>query len=165
MPNLNQSFLSPTEFRFTISRLPYTQFFVQNVNIPGVQMEGESEFPTPFKVIYRHGDKMSYNKLSLTVRVDEDMKVFKEIVSWMEGLTSPRSFSEHDALNKSDDGLYSDATLTLFTNAKNPNLELKFKDVFPVSIGDIQMDLTQSTIEYATTTIEFSTNGYDIKTL
>jgi hypothetical protein len=165
MPNFNQSFLSPTEFRFTITRLPYTQFFVQSANIPGVQMDGESNFPTPFKTLHRHGDKMTYNNLTVTVRVDENMKVFKEIVDWIEGLTSPESFSQHDALNRSDDGLYSDATLTLFTNSKNPNIELQFKDVFPVSIGDIQMDLAQGTIEYATATIEFATNGYKIKTL
>lgn len=49
-----QNFLAPNGFRFNMKRLPNISFFVQNINIPGLNMNAD-ETPNPFTTIYRVG--------------------------------------------------------------------------------------------------------------
>ena len=155
--------MSPKEFRFTIERLPHVTYFAQDANIPGVS-SNPTVTQTPFKEIYTHGDRLSFNTFSVTVRIDEKMNNFIEIFNWMKGLTYPDEFSQYANL-LAGDGLYSDATLTVLSNAKNPSVEFGFRDVFPISIGDVILTVQDVDIEYATTEITFQTNGYTINQL
>lgn len=158
----DQNFLAPINYAFSIKRLPFVSYFVQEANVPGLALN-PVEQPTPFKPIYLPGDKIEYNDLSLTVRVDEDMQNYIEIYNWIVGLTFPDNFDQYANLTAGD-GLYSDATLLIKTNAKNPNITFTFKDLFPTSISDIQMSSTESDIEYVTANITFRHNGFDIST-
>ena len=159
---IQQNFLSPTGFRFSIKRLPNVSFFVQAATIPGLTM-GVTESPTPFKTIHFAGDKIQYDQFNVTVRVDEYMDSYNEIFDWMIGLTKPESFDQYRLLKDSDDSLYSDATLVVLNSRKNPALEVTFKDMFPVSIGAIELDTTESDVNYKTCDITFQHNGHSIK--
>ena len=160
---ITQNFMSPKEFRFSIDRLPHVSYFAQDANIPGVSAN-PTITPTPFRDIYRHGDKLQYGTFSVTCRIDENMNNFIEIFNWMQGLNYPDRFEQYASL-VAGDGLYSDATLTVLSNAKNPNIEFRFQDIFPISIGDVLLTVQDVDLEYATTEITFQTNGYTIKQL
>jgi len=161
--DITQNFMSPKEFRFSIERLPHVTYFAQDANIPGISAN-PTVTQTPFKEIYTHGDRLTWNTFSVTVRIDENMNNFIEIFNWMQGLTYPDEFDQYANLVKGD-GLYSDATLTVLSNAKNPNVEFRFKDIFPISMGDVILTVQDVDIEYATTEITFQTNGYTIHQL
>lgn len=159
---MQQNFLSPTGFKFTIKRLPNVSFFVQAATIPGISMN-VTESPTPFTSIYFTGDKLTYDQFTVTVRVDEYMDSYNEIFDWMIGLAKPESFDQYKNLKNSTDGLYSDATLTVLNSRKNPAIEVSFKDMFPVSLGAIELDATESDVNYKTCDITFQHNGHSIK--
>ena len=72
---LGQNFLSPVEFQFSIKRMPTVQYYVQSINIPSIS-SGFTEQVTPFRNTYRHGDKLTYDDLFLTIVVDEPYKDF-----------------------------------------------------------------------------------------
>lgn len=156
-----QNFLSPIEFRFTIKRLPNVSFYVQAATVPGLSM-ATTDQATPFKTIYRAGDKLQYDDFSVTVRLDEYMESYNEIFAWMVGLTKPESFDQYRKLQQSDDGLYSDATLIIFDSRKNPAIEVNFKDMFPISMSGVAMDTTQSGVVFATCEITFKHNGHSV---
>jgi len=156
-----QNYLNPVEFRFSIHRLPATKFFVQSATLPGVSTGSTEQF-TPFKTIYRPGDKITFDDLTLTVAVDENLQSYLETWNWMIGLTKPENFSQYANLIEGD-GVYSDATLTLLTSGKNPNIQVMFKDMFPTSLGQIQLNTTNSTIEVPTTDITFKYSSYSIE--
>lgn len=160
---IKQNFLSPIDFRFVIKRLPYVEYFVQTANVPGVNAS-PSLTPNPFKDIYRQADKLEYDTFNITVRVDENMNNWLEIYNWMEGLTYPENFDQFANLEKGD-GLYSDATLTILSNSKNPNVEITLKDAFPISLSSIQLSTTDTDINYAVADITFQINGFSIKTV
>jgi hypothetical protein len=90
------------------------------------------------------------------------MDSYNEIYDWMMGLTKPKSFDQHKAL-KEGDGLYSDATLIVLDSRQNPGLEVTFHDIFPINLSAIQMDTTQSDINYITCDITFEHNGHEVK--
>lgn len=156
----DQNFLAPINFAFSIRRLPFVSYFVQEANVPGMALN-PVEYGTPFKPIFLPGDRVDFNELQLTVRVDENMQNYIEIYNWIIGMTFPDNFEQYANLIEGD-GLYSDATLQIKTNAKNPNIEFTFVDLFPTSISDIQMSATESDIEYTVATITFKHNGFTI---
>lgn len=153
--------LSPIEFDFTIKRLPNVSFAVQAVNLPGMNI-GVTEQPTPFMTINRHGDKATFDELTITIILDENMESWKEIYEWMVGLTSTDTFDQHKTLKESEFGLYSDASLLVMSNSKNPNREFMFRDMFPISLGSIQMDTRAQDVDYATCDITFKFTKMDI---
>ena len=156
-----QNFLNPTEFRFTMNRLPNVEFFVQSVQLPDLS-SGATEQATPFKTIYRPGDKLTFGDLTLTCRVDEDMLGYIETWNWLIGITKPESFDQYKTILEGD-GLYSDGTLTVMTNGKNPNIQFTFKDMFPTNIGGISLAIDQTDVEPPTMDLTFRYSSFTIK--
>jgi len=160
-PDIKQNYLSPLEFSFVIHRLPNTSFFIQEANIPGISST-ELTINTPFREMHFSQDKLIYNDFAINVRVDENMKNYLEIVNWMKGLGFPKSFDQYADL-QAGDGNYSDATLIIMNSMKNQNISIIFEDIFPVAIGDIQLNTTNMDVDFATVDITFKINGYRVK--
>lgn len=161
--NIQQNYLSPVEFRFVIERLPHVTFFTQGVSLPGVNVT-PVEKGTPFKAIYFSGDRLTYDQFSVTFRVDENMKSYREIYDWVLGLSFPDSFDQHAALGRAENKFYSDGSLLVMSNGKNPNILYKFKDMFPISLSAIDMDTTVGDIQFVTATVTFQITSYEITT-
>jgi hypothetical protein len=164
---LNHNFLSPLNFRFILKRAPATEFFIQNINLPGFKL-GEPAFSNPFVTIPEPGEHLAYNPLTITFKVDEDLKNYLEIHQWMKDLGKPKNFHEYRELavevpQITGYGVKSDITLILMTNIKNPHYAINFIDCFPVSIGDIQFDTRLEDIAYLTATATFKYVYYDIE--
>jgi hypothetical protein len=155
-----QNFLSPVEFKFTINRMPTVQYYIQSINIPAIS-SGYTEQITPFKNTYRHGDKLTYDDLYMTVAVDENMESYLETWGWLLGLTKPEEFDQYANLLDGD-GLYSDATLHILNSSKNNNIEVKFADLFPISVGAITLNTALSDVPVPTVDLTFKYNKYSI---
>jgi hypothetical protein len=166
----NLNFLSPLGFNFIIKKLPNTNYFVQGVNIPSMTL-GEYEFPSPFTKIPQPGTHLDFGDLTVSFRVDEDMKNFIEIYDWLVALGFPDDFSAYkDIKDASDlpgsgDGIFSDATLTVLTSAKNPNIEVRFQDVFPLSLDNLDFTYTGVDVDYIVATATFKYRRYEIVAL
>lgn len=90
---VNTNFLSPVGFNFSIQKLPTVNYFVQSVNMPGVQL-GETPLNTPFHIVPTPGDHITYGELAITFKVDEDMKNFIELYNWLQYLGFPEGFNQ-----------------------------------------------------------------------
>jgi len=167
----NRNFLSPVGFKFTLNRAPKVAFFGNSTNIPGMTL-GIAVQPTYLKDIDIPGDKITFNDLTLRFLVDENLENYVEIQNWIRGIGYPESLSEiynwqknnsvMDVQDKSQMNLYSDATLTVLTSSNNSNFQVKFFDVFPYSITDLQFDATDSDIDYLTAEVTFKYTIYNI---
>jgi len=165
----NKNFLSPLGFKFQIKKLPNVNFFIQKVNIPGLQMGATPEAPNPFVAIPYSGEHLLYNEFRITFKVDEDMKNFLEVHNWLRGLGFPESQDEYSRIKEEDrmlgGGLKSDASLIITTNGKSPNLECVFEDVFPISLSDLDFNTTDETVDYIEVTATFRYTQYKISAL
>lgn len=83
----------------------------------------------------------------------------------MYNATKAAGFEGYDILKNSDDGIYSDGTLTILNSKKNASKMFSFKDMFPISLSSINMDVTASDITYATFDVTFKYNSYSIEAL
>ncbi len=90
----SQDYASPTQFKFSILKLPKVEFFVTQVNIPGITL-GTAVQKTPLKNIPTPGDQLNYEDLQVTFQVDENLENYQEIHGWLVGLGFPRDYSEY----------------------------------------------------------------------
>ena len=141
----NLNFLSPVEFKLVLNRLANVEFFVKSANVPGIS-SGTTEIPTPFKNVFQHGDKLSYEEFTVSVICDENMVAFKEISDWLVAVTMPENFAQYaglnpdtygkggETVNNQGDGVTSDGSLIILNSNKNANVTIKFSDMFPTAL-------------------------------
>lgn len=158
----NTSFLQPTKFTFAIPTLPFLKYFCQTVNLPGVSTSAIT-VETPFSATYRHGDKLVYEGFSVSVIVDEDLRVWEETYNWLKALTFPKEFPQYIRYNDKQASPYHDAELTINNNANIPNIRVKFFDCHPTSIGGINFNVTDNADTTITTDIQFRYDRFEIE--
>ena len=178
---------SPTQFRFLINQLPKVQYFTTEGNIPSITLS-ELELGTPLKNIPLMGDKLTYEDLSITFIVDENLENYIEIHTWLTAIGFPKDKSQFtDFRSKTSNvktssrgeskdigdvrastpelAMYSDATMTILTNKNNPIVECRFADVFPTSLSGLTYSQNQTDVEYLTATVTFKYKIYEIISL
>jgi hypothetical protein len=170
----NRNFLSPVGFKFTLNRSPKVAFFSNSANIPGLTL-GIANQPSYLKDIETPGDKIAFNDLSIRFLVDENLENYMEIQNWIRGLGFPYSLDEIYDLQKQQTyvdtsdtklmNIFSDGTLHILTSSNTPNFKLKFRDLWPYQISDLQFDATDTDVEYLTAEVSFKYTIYDITDL
>lgn len=159
----NKNFLSPLGFKFILSRASAIEYYVQTVNIPSISTQAVN-VPTPFVKLPYAGDHLDFGDLELSFKIDEDMKNYLEIYNWLIGIGFPDKFDQYKSLN-SGSGIYSDAVLIILTSSKNANINVKFKNIFPISLDSVQFDTTQTDVEYVSTSVSFKYQSFEIETV
>ena len=180
-------YADPTKFKFSITKLPKVEFFTTQASVPGVTL-GESIFPTPFKEIPVQGDQLTFDNLEITFIVDEKLENYKELHQWLVGIGFPRARTQFASFRKEESevfptadsvtgdatkpgrptgvqAMYGDATLTIMTSKNNPVMEVRFSDLYPVSLGALQFDQQATDITYLTATATFSYKLYEMFTI
>jgi hypothetical protein len=140
--------------RLVIKRLPHVVFFAQSYNIPGLSIGSATQY-TALSNKPWPGDKVTFNDFFVTFIVDEDFKNFLEITKWVTDLGHEQSLGQYKRIYESDDGIFSDMTVSLLTNKRNANKRLTMQDAFPYSISDIMLDNSASDGATLTATASF----------
>ena len=58
--------------------------------------------------------------------------------------------------------VYSDGVLQILTNTENLQYNVMFKDMFPVSLSDLEFDSTDTDIQYFSASVTFKYSVYTI---
>jgi len=119
---------------------------------------GSTTQPTPFIDLNVYGNKVTYDDLSITFSVDEDMRNYAEIHNWMSGIAYPESFGQRQAIQKSrttDREIYSDLSLSVIDNEQNANIIVTFTDTFPISLSSINFSSKSLDAENVPATVTF----------
>lgn len=162
----NKNFLGQAGFKLALDRIPHVTYFCQSAPIPSVSLS-VIEVPSPLVTRPVPGTKVSFNPFTVTFRVDEDMKNYLEILNWIVGIGAPdtteqRRLFEAQARNNK---ILSDATLIIYSSKYNPNLQVKFKDMYPTDISELQFTTMDSDVAYLEATATFRYLTFSIETL
>ena len=178
-------YASPTQFKFSIIKLPKVEYFCTAINVPGITLNYVTQ-QTPLKDIPYPGEKLIYGDLQVTFLVDENLENYREIHGWLVGLGYPMDHSQFNNLSQagvnrfptsrgnvsseigkvkysapSQGSTVSDATLMILTNKNNPVLEIRFEDIFPVSVGNLQYNQQETDITYLSVDVIFKYKVYN----
>tara|TARA_B100000073_G_C23646177_1_gene538659 strand:- start:43 stop:621 length:579 start_codon:yes stop_codon:yes gene_type:complete len=177
-------YASPTQFKMMINQLPKVEFFITAANVPGLNL-GEAIFPTPLKQIPMQGDEITFDNLSISFLVDENLENYKELHDWLIGIGFPQSRTQFKDFRSSTSNrpgvtqgisqdigdvkpatavspMFSDATLTILSNKNNPVVEVRFEELSPVALGGLNFDQEATDVQYLKTTADFNYKYYKI---
>lgn len=156
MANPQTSMMSPINFGFILDKTPNTNYLVQKVEIPGMQL-GIAQTPSPGLVRVINPGNIEYGDLAITFKVGEDMSDYLEIYNWMVELGHPDSLAQYSRT-------FYDATVLIMDSAKRPNISIRFTDCIPVSLSPINLDSTIEGVQYldATATFRFQRFFYNV---
>ena len=138
------------------------------------------------------GDTLTYDNLSISFIVDENLENYIELHEWLTAIGFPKDREQFTTFRTStadspvitqgvsDDrglttgssqlstsarGMFGDAILTILTNKNNPVVEVRFQDLFPVALGALDFTQVATDVEYISVTADFSYKIYEIVTL
>ena len=179
-------YASPIQFRFKMTKIPKVEFFVQTANIPGISL-GTATVPTPLYDYPIPGDKINYSTLDISFLVDENLNNYKELHDWISGLGFPSNHQQFADLQATgadrfpgstassvamgskrtpaplaEGGIYSDATLTVLNSKNIAKTEIRFKNVYPTTLGSLSYDIKASDVDYLQVQASFNYLHYDI---
>lgn len=159
-------FLSGLHFDFALQRCPGVNFFCTKATVPGISI-GNPDLPTPFKTIPLPADKLSFEELDITFKVDAMMSNWLELYTWFTGVGFPRSFGQRAVAEPSGKvrDLYSDASLIIQDYHKNPILSIQFTDMLPVRLSGIMLDVTAQDVDYIEAQCTFKYREYTVTQL
>jgi len=178
-------YASPIQFRVKMSKLPKVEFFVQTANIPGISL-GTVTVPTPLYDYPVPGDTINYSSFDMSFLVDENLSNYKELHDWINGLGFPKNHDQFKNLQTTgadrfpgttsstaatgtsiaqpldEGGTYSDATLIVLNSKNIAVTEIRFKNVYPISLGSLSYDIKASDVDYLQVSSSFNYLNYDI---
>ncbi len=168
----NRNYLSPLGFKLVISKIPKVDFLCQAANIPSISM-GTAVQPTYLKDIPVPGDKVLYDDLNVRFIIDENLENYLSLNKWITGLGYPESVAQYGLMEddhpfqakQTTDPRYfefSDATLQLLNSNYQPNININFKDIFPVSVSTLEFDSSERDYTYFTCEATFKYTLYTI---
>jgi hypothetical protein len=162
---INRNFLSQLDFKFVLHRAPNVVFFLQRVNIPGINIPPKN-IGNPFTNIPYSGEHIAFQPLSIEFKVDEDFANYFEIHNWLYGLGFPQEWQQYsDLVHKpvfTGEGERSDISLMILSSAKKPNIEIVFHEAFATSLSDLVFSTTPSDVDYLEAIATFSYVWYDV---
>jgi len=159
--------LQPSKFIFSIPRLTTTQFFCQAINIPGLTVNPVVQ-ATPLKDLVVPGNKLEFENLSIEFLVDEKLKSWLAISDWLRGISFPEDNQQYIDLKTQSKysqqvkyPQYADAELLILDSNNTPTVKIIFKDLFPIHLSGISMDIRLDASHTITSTATFEFKMYD----
>ena len=158
----NFNYLQPTSFKITLDRknYPNLEFFCQSFVHPGMIM---SSVEVPYKKISGIpfvGDKLTFNELQANILLDEDMKSYDEMYSWM------RRILDQDEVPSYQAGAIppttADITLSILSSHNNKTRQVRYIDCIPTALTDIQFESTAGGDTFITFGASFRFSYFDL---
>jgi hypothetical protein len=158
----NQNYIYPTYYKFVIKEMPQLEYFITKVTLPSFGYDSAIEQPNRFSLIRHPASKIVYAPLEMSFLVNEDMTNWLEISNWIR-----RTSVSDDHIDILDDTgeHFTQGTLFITNSAMNPNIEVTFYNMFPISVSGFEFDSQVTDLTPWTANVTFAYDYYDIKKL
>ena len=155
----NRNFLNPIGYLLKLEKFEGVDFFCQSANVPDVSMP-TVEVASPFRNLpFVPGGGVTFGDFTLRFIVDEDLKNYYSIHSWMRDVGN----ADQMARTTAEDDIYTLGQLHIVTSAYNPAFVVEFQNLFPVALTNLQFDATISDVEYLTAEVTFKHQQFFIR--
>ena len=175
-------YADPTKFKFTSTKLPRVEFNCIQANIPGVSL-AELTQPTRLMPIRIPGNDLTFEDLTISFIVDEDLTNYRSVHDWMAGLSQIDSDDKYRELiadgqdrmprsqqnNSTDAGrvtsatpdgaIFADSKMIILSARNIPIVEITFRDCYPKSLSALEYNQNATDVEYLTASVSF---GYKL---
>ena len=148
---IETNILKGYQFKFEISIFKHVTYHCQSTQLPSVSID-TPVFTTPHRDITLPGTKMTFDPITITFLVDDDLLNWKEVYYWM------LKMSFNKAKYREFNSLQADGTLHILNGNLTPKTTVKFMNLHPTSLSELTFDSSQVDPEPQ---IAFMTMEYD----
>ena len=160
----SENFVPNVGFKFIMNRTPITSYFLTSCSIPDITLGEVDSITNNFVKLPTPGDQLQFGTFDIDFRVDEDLKNYKEIYDWLIALGAPESFDQRRELNREKTRL-SDGSVIITTARGNPNMEVKFTDMYPVSLGSLEFNIEETEINHIVCSASFVYRTFNLTSI
>tara|TARA_Y100000034_G_C6854923_1_gene388356 strand:- start:382 stop:954 length:573 start_codon:yes stop_codon:yes gene_type:complete len=158
------NYLASNFFRLELTRLPTVTYFCQSVAIPSVNITPVDQ-PTPLGVFPKFvGGKYAFEDLTVNFIVDENMKNWLEVYNWINEIGNMEDNTSVIA-NKQTSDFFSDILIVVTNSVYRPNLHIRFRNAFPISLSGFQFNSASTDTEPIIASATFAYDLYEIDEL
>lgn len=159
----NINFFQPTGFKVSVDRknYPNIEFFAQSVNLPSLSL-APAELPFRQARLPMPGDTLSFGELTINMLLDEDLNSYKEMYNWMVRLVKEKHVTAQEALLNDKVASTTDIIITALTSHNNSNVKIQYHDAVPTSLGDVNVEANNSSVEYIVVPISFRFTYFEL---
>jgi len=162
-PN-NNNYLANNYFKLEITRLPTVTYFCQGVGLPALTLT-PVEQPTSGGLFPKWiGGKYSFEDLTVNFLVDENMKNWLEVFEWMKSIGIMENTDPTISGTQTAD-FFSDILLVVTNSSYQPNLHIRFKNAFPISLAGFEFSSIATDTEPIVSSATFAYDSYEIISL
>ena len=129
-PAIQTNIMKGYQFKFEIEMFPHVSYHMRDCQLPSVTMD-QPTFSTPRRDLIVPGSKLTFDPLTLSFLVDDDLHNWKEIYYWLINST----FKKHTYKE-----IFSDGTLHILNGDLTPKTSVKFYNCHPTMVGDLTFD-------------------------
>jgi hypothetical protein len=147
----NKNFLAPLNFKFKLdsNKYPNLEYFCTGVSLPGLSITAVEQRYKQFAASYG-SDSLQFDDLVIKFNISENMENYKETFDWIKSI----------ALTENE--YKCDATLHILSSHNNVVKEVKFFDVFPISLNGLEFDIQSESVEYLQGEVTFKYLRYEL---
>ena len=158
----NINALQPTAFRFIMSKSPETVYFCQSAQIPALNINS-TEVLSAAATFNVPDPKMSFEDLTLSFLVNEDMGNWFELYNWMLEFANVDGFSNPTKTLGDPADYKVDGSLILLNSYSNPSIIVTFKDIFPTNLSSIEFSTSETDITPIVCNATFQYRSYSVE--
>lgn len=160
----NTNYFQPNKFKLIVDRLNYPnfEFFAQTVSMPSIEGAAAEAPFMHIEGIPMPPDALSYAPFNVTILLDEDMEVYRELHAWLRRLVYEKHTTAQEALRDGSIPTMCDITVMALTSHNNKSVTFRYKDAFPVSIGEIELNASEQSIEPYSLNVVFRYTDFEI---
>lgn len=130
---IETNILKGYQFKFEIHIFPHVTYHCQSTQLPSISID-QPELATPHRNMILPGTKVTFDPLTVTFLVDDDLSNWKEVYYWILKMGFDKA--------KFKD-LRSDGTLHILNGDLTPKTTVKFINLHPTSLSELTFDSTQ----------------------
>ena len=135
-------------------------FFAQSVFHPAMSVNAAEMSYSRIARIPIPGDNITHSDVTFNMLLDEEMASYTEIYNWL------RTFVERNhssAADPSTGPTVADISVSVLSSHNNVIKTIKYRDAFPVSVGDIVFEAAAGDVQYIICPITFSFTDFDLE--
>ena len=156
----NLNFLQPNSFQVVMERKNFgtTTYMAQSFNHPSVslgyaiQNYGKLDIAQP-------GDKFQIGELDINFLIDEDLKIYDELYTYMEYIRDNNI--EYQPFVKDNLSHFMQISIHILSNKNNVNRSIKYKNCLISDLGSINFE-AQDGDQYISFSASFKFTGFEV---
>ena len=160
--------LLPTSYKFTLARAPQLTYFCNSLSIPTLSLEKGMQL-TPMTDVSHPAGVMGFEDLTINFIVDEQMSNWIEVYDWMKSLVPSDVAELRNDIKKTGivepKNRFSDLSVIVTTNQSNGQIIIKFKNAYPISLGEIEFTSIVSDVDPVTSNVSFAYDTYSVEVI